>query len=380
MAAVTPMEPVRLAEQLLAFYDRSGRALPWRGERNLYRIWVSEIMLQQTGVGTVLPYYSRFLERFPDLESLARAAEEEVLLLWQGLGYYQRARHLHRAARQVVAKRSGQLPEQLAEWLALPGIGPSTAAAILAIGRDQPHAILDGNVQRVLARLLALPYPLASSEARQQLWSLARSLTPTQRPGDYAQAIMDLGATVCTRSRPQCPLCPWQTSCRAHALDQTAAFPVVSPRPVKPRRVQVALLLFNAAEALLFCQRPAKGLLGGLWEPPSLEWSSAVAPESLSVAQLFSRELHLHVSPPHPLPVVQHTFTHFHLTVHPFVCQLAGSDAAVAGRWVGRDGWQALPCATLHRKVLARVEHSELVNKSSQAGHLARRERANDET
>lgn len=361
MGKIGPGEAAQLADALLAFYDREGRPLPWRGERDLYRIWVSEIMLQQTGVATVLCYYPRFLARFPTLQSLAEASEEAVLLLWQGLGYYQRARHLHRGAQHLLRQRDGQLPERIEEWLLLPGVGPSTAAAILAIGRNQPHAILDGNVKRVLARLVALPDPLSSGVAQKALWALARSLTPDHRPGDYAQAIMDLGATLCRRSQPFCDRCPWQGSCQAHRLGAVGRYPVVTPRPVKPHRQQVALLVFNAQRQLLFCQRPARGLLANLWEPPTLEWGSEVSlpPEPSVVArQLFDR-LHVRTSLPLPLAEVKHTFTHFQLTIYPFVCQLAteweggGGEGYQAMRWVAREAWQLLPLATLHRKVLA---------------------------
>ncbi len=360
MAKVEDVNRSVLAGQLLAFYDREGRPLPWRGERDLYRLWVSEVLLQQTGVSTVLAYYPRFLERFPDVWRLAEATEEAVLVVWQGLGYYQRARHLHRAAQIVVEQMAGRLPEDLASWLALPGIGPSTAAAILAIGRDQPHTILDGNVKRVLARLLALPHPLSSRLALDALWTFARSLTPSHRPGDYAQAIMDLGATVCTRSRPTCPRCPWQGACRAYRLGDVTAFPVTKPRPIKPHRVQWAVLVFDARQAVLLCQRPAQGLLGGLWEPPTFDWTvkDRLPLEPADIAQTIFQRLNLSTTPPVPLAPVQHTFTHFHLTVYPFVCHWEGEgpvngEGCRKGRWVAREEWHTLPLATLHRKVLA---------------------------
>ncbi|MBF0162444.1 MAG: A/G-specific adenine glycosylase [Magnetococcales bacterium] len=365
MAGVGELDGVRMAGQLLGFYDRQGRQLPWRGERDLYRLWVSEIMLQQTGVATVLSYYPRFLARFPTVESLAGSTEEAVLLAWQGLGYYRRAQHLHRAAQRLVA-RGGGLPEELEGWLGLPGIGPSTAAAILAIGRDQPHAILDGNVKRVLARLLAFPHPLNSSRAQQVLWSVARQLTPRQRPGDYAQAIMDLGATLCTRSQPDCLRCPWQEHCQAHRLAAVASFPVVVPRPGKPRRRGVAALIFDKNRQLLLCQRPAQGLLAGLWEPPTLAMDDAemLPLEPQSVAQRIAQRFNLHTTLPQPLPPVQHTFTHFHLTLYPFVCQWLGEEGEGVGneagyqtvRWLPRAAWHTLPCATLHRKILRLLE------------------------
>ena len=350
-----------LAAQLLAFYDREGRQLPWRGERDLYRLWVSEIMLQQTGVATVLSYYPRFLARFPDVKSLAASSEEAVLLAWQGLGYYRRARHLHRAAQQVMHHLAGRLPEEIEGWQHLPGIGPSTAAAILAIGRDQPHTILDGNVKRVLARLLACPHPLSSSKAQKQLWAVARQLTPVLRPGDYAQAIMDLGATLCTRAQPSCHRCPWQAHCQAYGLAAVAHFPVVTPRPRKPRRSQLAALIFNAQGELLLCQRPGQGLLAGLWEPPSIDISAeeTLPLQPLLVKQKIAHRFNLHTHQHQHQPAVQHTFTHFHLTVYPFICQRMEEGrepnwgSYQQGRWLLRAAWHTLPCATLHRKVLA---------------------------
>ncbi|MEO5340608.1 MAG: A/G-specific adenine glycosylase [Magnetococcus sp. MYC-9] len=362
------MNAPRMAEQLLAHYDQMGRALPWRGERDLYRIWVSEIMLQQTGVGTVLTYYSRFLERFPDLYTLAGSTLEEVLLAWQGLGYYRRAHHLHRAAQQVVQKLSGRLPETLEQWLALPGVGVSTAGAILAIGRDQPHAILDGNVKRVLARLLAFPHPLAGSAAQKQLWAVARHLTPRHRPGDYAQAIMDLGATLCRRDHPLCARCPWHEHCRAHRQGNEASFPVATPRADKPHRVQVSLLVFDARQQLLFCQRPAQGLLAGLWEPPGIEWPVAAICEgdAARIVQQTEQRFGLQITSLESLPCVRHTFTHFHLQVHPFRCRLGAPFAG--GQWLAREAWHQLPLATLHRKILAVLEpYSAIDNACSSA-------------
>ena len=348
-----------LARQLLAFYDREGRHLPWRGERDLYRIWVSEVMLQQTGVVTVLPYYERFLERFPDVQSLARAEEGEVLTVWQGLGYYRRARHLHQAAQRVVESMGGIVPEQLTVLLSLPGIGPSTAAAILAIGRDQPHAILDGNVKRVLARLMALPDSLSTGKAQRELWALAKKLTPSQRPGDYAQAIMDLGATVCTRTRPACDRCPWQTHCLAHAQGKSTAFPVLLPRPPKPRRTQWSALVMDGQKRLLFYQRPPEGLLAGLWEPPSVAMEEGDHPlEGLGVTHALLQRFGLETTHAVPLQHVQHTFTHFHLRVHPFICFWEQGQPRLEGcqayRWLALEKVSELPMATLDRKILDR--------------------------
>lgn len=292
---------------------------------------------------------------------MAQSEEEDVLNIWQGLGYYRRARHLRRAAQLMVTTMEGVLPERLEDWLRLPGVGPSTAAAILAIGRDQPHAILDGNVKRVLSRLVAMPHPTSSTTGQRQLWSLAQRLTPVHRPGDYAQAIMDLGATLCTRTAPACQRCPWQAHCQAYALGRSTEFPVALPRPVKPRRVQYSALIFDRQERILLCQRPSEGLLAGLWEPPSAEIpkEEALPPDASKISQILLRRFDLETSWPSPLQQVQHTFTHFHLTVYPFVCQLEGGilrlDGYQACRWVFLEASSELPLATLHRKILAKV-------------------------
>ena len=349
-----------LAQKLLAFYDREGRQLPWRGVRDLYAIWVSEVMLQQTGVVTVLSYYQPFLERFPTVHHLALAEEEAVLGQWQGLGYYRRARHLHRAAGLIMAN-GGNLPESLADWVALPGVGPSTAAAILAIGRDQPHTIFDGNVKRVLARLMALPHPLTRAIGRRQVWALAQSLTPTHRPGDYAQAIMDLGATVCTRICPTCQQCPWRIHCHAFARSEPTAFPIQVVRLPKPRRFQWSLLLRDAQERLLLCQRPSDGLLAGLWEPLASPFATSdLQPlEGRQLAPYLLNRFGLKTTHPTSLPTVRHTFTHFHLTVYPFQCHWAGGAVKPDGyqrcRWVAGHEISSLPLATLHRKILSRI-------------------------
>ena len=353
-----------LAQLLLNYYDQEGRKLPWRGERDLYRLWISEIMLQQTGVTTVLSYYPRFLKRFPTIQSLALATDQEVLSQWQGLGYYRRAHHLHRAAQQVVTHMNGQLPEQLDILLTLPGIGPSTGAAILAIGRDQPHAILDGNVKRVLSRLMALNEPLSRTSAQRSLWSLARELTPDHRPGDYAQAIMDLGATLCSRTQPACQHCPWLNHCQAYAQGKSAAYPLPATRPVKPYRAEWSFLMMDEQNRLLLCQRPAHGLLAGLWEPPSL----AVAEESLPMANHGIEAILWHhygvkTTPFKAMPPIKHSFTHFHLTVYPFHGRwVAGefkSESYQQWRWVTVYPALKLPLATLHRKVLATLSDKE---------------------
>ncbi len=357
MTELTPVLAATLAQRLLAFYDARGRDLPWRGSRDLYRIWVSEIMLQQTGVATVIPYYERFLRRFPDLKTLAATGEETVLSLWQGLGYYSRARNLLAAARQVMADGEGAIPEEIDRLVTLPGIGPSTAAAILAIGRDQPHAILDGNVKRVLARLLAFEESIDDTPGKKKLLALAQTLTPRRRPGDYAQAIMDLGATLCTPRRPDCDHCPWRDHCRAVDSGRPEAYPVRRRKTSKPRLQQMTLLIRDGRGRLLFGRRPSRGLLGGMWDLPSGK------PAPVAEKPWVAGELGLMSIAPRPMTTVRHTFTHFHLLVTVYRGEGAPSEGLVherlqdyeSYRWLPEPELADLPISTLHRKILQKI-------------------------
>ena len=261
---------------LLAWYDRHRRALPWRaapGERaDPYRVWLSEIMLQQTTVKAVAPYYARFLARWGDVRALAAAPLEEVLKAWAGLGYYARARNLHACARAVVERHGGEFPASEAALRALPGIGAYTAAAIAAIAFDVPASPVDGNVERVIARLFAVEAPLPG--AKPELRRLARELTPQRRAGDFAQAMMDLGATICTPKKPACALCPWNEGCAAHARGDAETFPRRTPKREGALRRGAAFVARRADGFVLVRTRPAKGLLGGMTEVPTTEWAA----------------------------------------------------------------------------------------------------------
>ena len=257
------------ADRLLAWFDHHGRHdLPWQHPRTPYRVWLSEIMLQQTQVATVIPYFERFLERFPDLESLAAADTDAVLALWSGLGYYARARNLHRAAGQMAAQG---VPETVDGWAELPGVGPSTAAAIVAQAYDQRAVILDGNVKRVLARHAAVDTPQEAAATQRRLWALAEADTPADRAADYTQAIMDLGATVCRRGKPRCAQCPVAEDCRARIEDRTAELPVRRRRKARPVRERVLLWLEDGEGNLFLEKRPPSGIWGGLASLPVCE-------------------------------------------------------------------------------------------------------------
>ncbi len=258
-----------LRRALLAWYARHRRALPWRGVRDPYRIWVSEVMLQQTRIATATPYYHAFLDRFPTLAALARARAAEVLAAWSGLGYYRRARSLHEAARQVVREHDGRVPDDPAAFARLPGVGRYTAGAVLSIAYDRPLPALDGNAARVLSRLEALPASVRDAAGARRLWTRAAALVPPARPGDWNQALMELGATLCTPRAPRCPVCPVRRHCRALALGRVDRLPPVSPRRAG-ERVRLACALVTRRGRVLMTRREGP-LLAGLWEPPSVE-------------------------------------------------------------------------------------------------------------
>jgi A/G-specific adenine glycosylase len=343
------------AAALLAWYDRHRRRLPWRaavGERpDPYRVWLSEIMLQQTTVRAVAPYYERFLRRFGDVQTLAAAPLEDVLKAWAGLGYYARARNLHACARAVVEQHGGKFPAGEAPLRTLPGVGDYTAAAIAAIAFDLPATPVDGNVERVMARLFAVEEPLPAAKPR--LRQLARALTPPTRAGDFAQATMDLGATICTPKRPACALCPWHDGCAAFARGDAEALPRRKPKRDGALRRGAAFVARRADGYLLVRTRPPKGLLGGMTEVPTTEWGA-----DFDENEVLKSTPHFAVRSAVSwlrLPgVVRHVFTLFLLELAVYAAELPARTAAPKGmHWVAiadLDG-QALP--SLMRKVIA---------------------------
>lgn len=321
------------ADRLLAWWDAHGRKdLPWQLERTPYRTWVSEIMLQQTQVRTVLPYFDRFVARFPNVESLARADLDEVLHLWSGLGYYARGRNLHRAARTIVEDHSGVIPNTVTALERMPGIGRSTAAAIIAQGYGRRAAILDANVKRVLARRHRVAGAMSSSSTLNALWRLAEEHTPAERAADYTQAIMDLGATVCRRSRPLCADCPVRTDCQAHIAGEVDRYPERAPR--RHRRLERSrfFVVLDPNGACLVEQRPPHGIWGGLWSPPERDAAQSVG-AFLDQAGI-DPDL---IDGVRPAEVIRHGFTHFDLDIEPVYVRLKARPAAVreAGiRWI----------------------------------------------
>jgi A/G-specific adenine glycosylase len=321
---------VEFSTAVLDWFDGHGRKdLPWQQNPTPYRVWVSEIMLQQTQVTTVIPYFQRFMQAFPELDDLASASEDQVLSLWAGLGYYSRGRNLRKAAQQIVRDHAGRMPMAQAELEKLPGIGRSTAGAILALSSGQRAAILDGNVKRVLARYHAIEGWPGQSAVAQTLWGLAERYTPSERVADYTQAMMDLGATLCTRSRPDCPSCPLSSSCKAHAEGDPRRYPASKPRREIPQRSAYVVMLENHDQELLLEKRPPQGIWGGLWSFPEAESEE----EARSLAERLSGG---EVRPLGGMATLLHRFTHFHLHMHPLRFQSKDPAKTVMedGRWV----------------------------------------------
>ena len=345
-----------VAPPLLDWYDRERRELPWRmapGERaDPYRVWLSEIMLQQTTVKTVIPYYDKFLKLWPNVKALAKAELDDVLAAWAGLGYYSRARNLHACARAVVGEHGGKFPSQEAALRTLPGVGPYTAAAIASIAFGERATPVDGNIERVVARLFAVrePLPLAKPALR----SLAATLTPLTRAGDFAQAMMDLGATICTPRSPSCLMCPLQTECTAKALGIAAKLPARTPKGEKPHRFGIAFIALREDGAVLLRRRPDRGLLGGMMEVPSTDWVDML-PSATDALRIVPVKADWWKVP----ATVRHVFTHFELelVVYRAVVSSASELTFWADgsrcRWVPRRELDAQALPSVMRKVIA---------------------------
>ena len=328
--------PPTLSERLLDWYRDHGRKdLPWQHPAEPYPVWVSEIMLQQTQVQSVIPYFETFMARFPDVHALAAAPVDEVLHVWSGLGYYARARNLHKAAGVVVAEHGGELPRDLDALMALPGVGRSTAAAILALSFGDRHAILDGNVKRVLCRYHAIEgWPGASGVAR-RLWSIAEAHAPQTDVAAYTQAFMDLGATVCTRSQPDCEACPLNGDCLALAEGRVAELPQRKPRKPSPLRETVFVIVCDPAGRVLLERRPPTGVWGGLWSFPECE-------PGTDVGMWCLEHLGIAVKPVKELEPLRHTFSHFRLDIRPTLVRVEGRGATGVVKDEDQRQWYAL--------------------------------------
>jgi A/G-specific adenine glycosylase len=339
MPRATPASPAPFAAHLLEWFRAHGRHdLPWQRDVDPYRVWVSEIMLQQTQVSTVIPYYERFMRRFPDVAALASAVQDEVLALWSGLGYYARARNLHRAARLVVERLGGELPRSHDQLLELPGIGRSTGAAILALAHGTRLPILDGNVKRVLARYHAITEWPGAPSALRQLWEHAERHTPADEVAAYTQAVMDLGATLCTRVKPRCAQCPVAGDCAAFAAGLQDSLPAPRPKRMRAQRAVTALVIRDASGCVLLERRAEQGVWGGLYSFPELG-----ADDHLE--QWCGRRLGAGVAAVRALDPVEHAFTHFDLRLTPIEVDLFGGPSAVMDRehWLWYNAANPLP-------------------------------------
>jgi A/G-specific adenine glycosylase len=329
-------ETVNFRKALIGWYEAHRRDLPWRKTDDPYRIWVSEVMLQQTQVATVVPYYHRFLEHFEDLESLAGADSQAVLKVWEGLGYYARARNLHRAAGIVLKEHHGVIPNRWAEFRRLPGVGDYIAAAVLSLAFAKPYPVVDGNVKRVLARLLVMKHPVNKSSSDKIFREIAGTLLVQKKPGTFNQAIMELGAVVCKPRQPMCAQCPVQQICRAYRSGQVLNYPAKLKRPPIPQyRIAVGVVFKNGR--VLITRRKPSGLLGGLWEFPGGKIQPGEGPAAACIREI-KEEVNLAIAVDSHLSRVKHAYTHFKIVMDVFCCSYVAGRVALNGpvehRWI----------------------------------------------
>ncbi|MFO8040231.1 MAG: A/G-specific adenine glycosylase [Sodalinema sp.] len=354
----SPSQRQQLRRSLLEWYGQQGRSLPWRDQPTPYRVWISEVMLQQTQVKTVLPYFEQWMHQFRDIPSLAQADLQTVLKAWEGLGYYARARNLHRSAQQICDRHQGEFPKTYDEVLALPGIGRSTAGGILSAAFGQAYPLLDGNVKRVLARLIALPVPPA--KALGQLWDLSAEILDDQHPRDFNQAIMDLGATCCTPKNPTCLLCPWRPFCQAYQTHQQQQLPMTESRSPLPHKQIGVAVIWNDRQQILIDRRPDEGLLGGLWEFPGGKLEAGESYQDC-VRREIREELAIDVEVGDHLMTVTHAYSHFKVSLHVYHCRhVAGDPQPLESqeiRWVTLDELDQFPFPKANSKIIAALRH-----------------------
>lgn len=353
------LEGAELRRRLLSWYAVHGRDLPWRRSTDPYAIWVSEVMLQQTQVKTVMPYYQRWLQEFPTIEVLAGADLQRVLKVWQGLGYYARARHLHAGAQFMMERYQGVFPTQLLEVLAVPGIGRTTAGGILSAAFNQALPILDGNVKRVLARLTALQVPPA--KVLKQLWQLSEQLLDPLFPRDFNQALMDLGATVCTPRKPSCEVCPWALHCQAYRLNLQTQLPMRESSSPLPHKLIGVAVIWNEQGQILIDKRRQEGLLGGLWEFPGGKIEAGETVEECIKREILE-ELAIEVEVGKHLITLDHAYTHFRVTLNVYHCShLRGEPQPLECdeiRWVTLDEIDQFPFPKANEKIIAALRLS----------------------
>ena len=347
-----------IAECIINWYSRHKRDLPWRKTRNPYFIWVSEVMLQQTQVETVIPYYKRFLSRFPTIESLARASLREVLKVWENMGYYSRARNLHAAAKNISERYDGQIPNTMGTLQSLPGVGNYTASAVLCFAFHQQVPTVDGNVRRVLCRLHGIKALMDQTGTRKRLFDIATKLVPEKKPAHFNQGLMDLGATICTPRKPSCNLCPLNDHCRALKLGLQDTLPKRMKRGPLPHKQMTAGIITDAQRRLLIVQRPMKGLLGGLWKFPGGERKPD---ETLKEAlkRTVREEVGIGIRVREDITSVNHAYTHFRITLHAFRCVRQGGEPKAVGcahwKWVKPRGLRNFPFSKADRKIIKAI-------------------------
>ena len=356
-----PETGVAFAGQLLDWFARHARDLPWRRERTSYRVWVAEVMLQQTRAETVVPYYERFLSRFPTVEALAGVPLEDVLKVWEGLGYYARARNLHAAARQVVAERGGRLPDTFAGLVALPGVGRYIGGAVASIAFGRDVAAVDGNARRVLCRAFGIREDVTRSGVQRKLEALANDLIPPGRAGAFNEALMELGATTCMPRSPRCDHCPLAGLCVAYAEGDPEALPVRRPRKPVPHYDVAAAVTVRADGRLLVAQRNIDDMLGGLWEFPGGKREEGETLAECLVREM-REELDVEVGVGELLIVVEHAYTHFRITLHAFRCRLVAGEPrcldCAAFHWATRAELEPLPMSVVDRKVAQALDEA----------------------
>ncbi|MBV6394680.1 MAG: Adenine DNA glycosylase [Anaerolineales bacterium] len=342
---------MNIASKLLKWYSKNARVMPWRGHTDPYAVWVSEIMLQQTRVETVIPYFKRWMDTFPSVRALAKATEQSVLNAWEGLGYYSRARNLRKAAQMIVDEYSGKLPHAVDELRKLPGIGRYTAGAIasIAFGLDEP--LLDANLRRVYTRLFNVNIPADSTEGERLLWNLAAKNLPKGKAGDFNQAMMDLGATICLPKNPRCLICPLMGECEAQKLGVQEQRPVLKPKTDVPHVVHAAAAIRQRGRVLL-AKRPSKGLLGGMWEFPNGE---VAGDPQKGLVKTLRAGYGLKLRSDGMLTTVQHAYSHFRVTVHAFHCELIETPKKGNLKWVKISELDNLPMGKTDRQIARRL-------------------------
>jgi A/G-specific adenine glycosylase len=352
----------KFSKKVLTWYAREGRQLPWRGSQDPYAVWISEIMLQQTRVETVIPYFERWMKRFPGIADLAAGSEQAVLEQWEGLGYYGRARNVHKAAKIVIDEYGGELPRDLAALRSLPGIGRYTAGAIASIAFKQDVPTLDGNLRRVFARVYDVADPADLPAGKERLWRLAEQHLPKGRAGDYNQALMDLGATICLPKKPLCGICPLGGLCQARLLSNQEQRPVLKPKADVPHYTVTAAVVQRDGKILL-AKRPSKGLLGGMWEFPG---GKTEKDESLEdcLKREIREELGAEIRVGEPFGMYRHAYTHFRITLHAFLCELTDGEPrpieAAGLAWARPEDLAHYPMGKVDRQIARKLANHEI--------------------